>query len=100
MLWASWGAKRYLQCIAYSQSGTIEGPWIQEPKPFIDNNTGHGMGFSETTDFVHFKNIGHFNEGVMKTTNFKSPKHGAVTYLTKAELKAVADHWKIAIDLK
>ncbi|WP_068704707.1 glycoside hydrolase family 43 protein [Paludibacter jiangxiensis] len=58
------------------------------------------MGFSETTDFVHFKNIGHFNEGEMKTTNFKSPKHGAVTYLTKAELKAVADHWKIAIDLK
>ncbi|WP_293053787.1 glycoside hydrolase family 43 protein [Paludibacter sp.] len=58
------------------------------------------MGFSETTDFVHFKNIGHFNEGEMKTTNFKSPKHGAVTYLTKAELKAVADHWKIALDQK
>jgi len=46
MLWASWGAKRYLQCVAYSQSGTIEGPWIQEPKPFIDNNTGHGMFFT------------------------------------------------------
>jgi hypothetical protein len=45
MLWASWGAKRYLECVAYSQSGTIEGPWIQEEKPFIDNNTGHGMLF-------------------------------------------------------
>lgn len=45
MLWASWGAKRYLECVAYSQSGTIDGPWIQEEKPFIDDNTGHGMLF-------------------------------------------------------
>jgi len=55
------------------------------------------MGFSETKDFVSFKDIGHFNEGIMKTTNFKSPKHGAVTYLTKKELKAIADHWKIEL---
>ena len=57
------------------------------------------MGFSETTDFVTYKNIGHFNEGVMKTTNFKGPKHGAVTYLTKKELKAIAEHWKVDIEL-
>src|SRR5690606_18830555 len=25
----------------------------------------HNFGFSETTDFVYFENIGHFNEGVM-----------------------------------
>ena len=55
------------------------------------------MGFSETTDFVNFKDLGHFNEGVMKTTNFTSPKHGAVTYLTKKELKAIADYWKLNI---
>ncbi|WP_100615080.1 glycoside hydrolase family 43 protein [Confluentibacter citreus] len=53
------------------------------------------MGFSETKDFVTYQDIGHFNKGVMKTTNFTSPKHGAVTYLTKQELKAIADHWKI-----
>lgn len=53
------------------------------------------MGFSETTDFVNYKHLGRFNEGVMKTTNFKSPKHGAVTYLTKQELKAIAKHWKV-----
>ena len=58
------------------------------------------MGFSETTDFKTFKNIGHFNEGIMKTTNFKSPKHGAVTYLTLDELKAIAKHWKVKIDLE
>ena len=53
------------------------------------------MGFSETTDFVTYKNIGRFNEGAMKTTNFQNPKHGAVTYLTKEELKAIAEHWKV-----
>ncbi len=57
------------------------------------------MGFSETTDFTNFTNLGHFNEGVMKTTNFTSPKHGAVTYLTLDELKAIAAHWKVDINL-
>lgn len=57
------------------------------------------MGFSETTDFVTYKNLGHFNEGVMKATNFTSPKHGAVTYLTKKEMKAIAEHWKMNIKL-
>ena len=57
------------------------------------------MGFSETTDFITYKNIGHFNEGVMKTTNFTSPKHGAITRLTLDELKAVAAHWNVNIKL-
>ena len=38
-------------------------------------------------------------EGVMKTTNFTSPKHGAVTDLTHDELKAIAEHWKVDIKL-
>jgi hypothetical protein len=46
MLWASWGANRYLQCVAYSQSGTIDGPWIQAVEPLIGNNSGHGMMFT------------------------------------------------------
>jgi hypothetical protein len=57
------------------------------------------MGFSETTDFQTFKNIGRFNQGVMKTTNFTAPKHGAVTYLTLDELKAVAKQWKLDLKL-
>ena len=59
----------------------------------------NNMGFSETSDFISYKNIGHFNEGVMKTINFERPKHGAITYLTKKELKAVTEHWKINIKL-
>jgi len=33
----------------------------------------HNFGFSETSDFVHFTNLKHFNEGVMKMTNFPFP---------------------------
>ncbi|MFB3776300.1 MAG: glycoside hydrolase family 43 protein [Bryobacteraceae bacterium] len=59
----------------------------------------NNMGFSETTDFVTYRDLGHFNQGVMKTTNFTGPKHGAVTYLTLDELKSVAAHWKVDIKL-
>ncbi|MBN1924290.1 MAG: glycoside hydrolase family 43 protein [Prolixibacteraceae bacterium] len=55
------------------------------------------MGFSETIDFVNYSHIGRFNEGAMKTTNFTSPKHGAVTYLTKDELKAIAEYWQVEV---
>ena len=54
------------------------------------------FGFSETSDFKTFTNLGRFNEGVMKTTNFSSPKHGAVIPLTRAEARRLADHWKLA----
>ena len=43
----------------------------------------HNFGFVETTDFVNYKDLGHFNDGVMKTTNFTSPKHGAIIQITK-----------------
>ncbi|HPG39417.1 MAG TPA: glycoside hydrolase family 43 protein [bacterium] len=46
MLWATWGAHRYLQGVAYSESGTIDGPWIQDEKPLKDDNSGHGMMFT------------------------------------------------------
>lgn len=54
----------------------------------------HNFGFAETTDFVTFKNLGRFNEGVMKTTNFTSPKHGAVAHLTKAEADRLEKFWQ------
>jgi len=59
----------------------------------------NNMGFSETKDFSAYQNLGHFNEGVMRGTNFERPKHGAVTYLTGAELEAVAAHWHIPLAL-
>jgi hypothetical protein len=59
----------------------------------------NNMGFSETKDFVTYKHLKRFNEGVMKGTNFERPKHGAVTYMTLDELKAVKEHWKVDINL-
>lgn len=54
----------------------------------------HNFGFVETSDFVNFKPLGRFNEGVMKTTNFTSPKHGAVIQITADEKKRLENHWK------
>lgn len=53
----------------------------------------HNFGFSETTDFKNFDNLGRFNEGVMKTTNFSSPKHAAVIHLTKEEARKLSQHY-------
>lgn len=47
MLWSTWGEERYLQAVCYSESGTIDGPWVQEPEPFLSNNSGHGMLFRD-----------------------------------------------------
>jgi len=46
MLWSSWGERRYAQGVAYSESGSIKGPWVQEEEPFMSDNSGHGMLFT------------------------------------------------------
>ena len=55
----------------------------------------NNMGFSETTDFVHYKNLGRFNDqgSPMKATNFSGPKHGAVVHITAEELKRLKDYF-------
>lgn len=45
MLWTSWVHDVYTQGVAYSQSGTLDGPWVQEPEPITPPNFGHGMIF-------------------------------------------------------
>ena len=49
----------------------------------------NNMGFSETRDFVHFQDIGRFNDpgSPMKATNFSGAKHGAVMPITMKELE-------------
>ncbi len=54
----------------------------------------HNFGFIETSDFVSFKNLGRFNEGVMKSTNFNAPKHGAVIQITAEEAARLEEYWK------
>ncbi len=53
----------------------------------------HNFAFRETSDFEAFTDLGRLNEGVMKSTNFSSPKHGAVIHLTKSEAQKLAAHW-------
>jgi hypothetical protein len=53
------------------------------------------FGFIETSDFKHFKPLGRFNEGVMKATNFISPKHGSVIQITKREAQRLIRYWQL-----
>lgn len=45
MLWTSWIYDIYTQGVAYSESGTLDGPWMQEREPVTPPNFGHGMLF-------------------------------------------------------
>ena len=45
MIWTSWVGRDYTMGVAYSKSGTILGPWVQEPRPLTPANYGHGMLF-------------------------------------------------------
>jgi len=45
MIWTSWIYDVYTQGVAYSESGTLDGPWVQEKEPITPPNYGHGMLF-------------------------------------------------------
>ena len=45
MIWTSWIYDVYTQGVAYSESGTLDGPWVQEEQPITPPNFGHGMLF-------------------------------------------------------
>lgn len=45
MIWTSWIFDVYTQGVVYSESGTLEGPWIHEKDPVTPPNFGHGMLF-------------------------------------------------------
>lgn len=56
--------------------------------------TPPNFGFTETSDFNTFTDLGRFNEGKMKSTNFNAPKHGAVIHLTAEEADYLEKYWK------
>ncbi len=45
MLWTSWIHDVYTQGVAYSVSGTLDGPWVQEKEPITPADFGHGILF-------------------------------------------------------
>jgi beta-xylosidase len=44
MLWSSYGKAGYVQALARSRSGEIEGPW-EQLGPLVERDSGHGMLF-------------------------------------------------------
>ncbi|MGC9346781.1 MAG: glycoside hydrolase family 43 protein, partial [Anaerolineae bacterium] len=45
MLWSTFGWRGYMTLIAASESGSIQGPWVQQPRPLFMEDGGHGMIF-------------------------------------------------------
>ena len=62
----------------------------------------NNMGFSKTRDFIHFRDIGRFNDpgSPMKATNFSAPKHGAVMPISPDELQRLTRHFARACDCR
>ena len=46
MIWSTFTQKGYVQAIAYSDNGEIDGNWCHE-KPMFEENGGHGMIFED-----------------------------------------------------
>ena len=47
MIWSGFGDGGYTLGIARSESGSIHGPWRQEPEPLFRRDGGHGMLFRD-----------------------------------------------------
>lgn len=45
MIWTSFRKGIYTMGVAYSESGKLAGPWIQQEEPVYDKDGGHGMLF-------------------------------------------------------
>lgn len=45
MVWSSFKDGRYAQGLAVSESGSVLGPWKQQPEPLFASDGGHGMVF-------------------------------------------------------
>lgn len=45
MIWTSWVRDIYTQGVVYSESGTLDGPWIHQKEPITPPDFGHGMLF-------------------------------------------------------
>ena len=46
MIWSSYGPRKYATGVAWSASGKVAGPWVQQPEPLFADDGGHGMIFN------------------------------------------------------
>ena len=47
MFWSSWGTNGYAVGVAKSETGEVNGSWIQQETPVFPENGGHGMVFRD-----------------------------------------------------
>lgn len=47
LIWTSWRDSIYTTGVAYSRTGTLDGPWEHEQEPLLPPNYGHGMMFHD-----------------------------------------------------
>ncbi|MBN1641096.1 MAG: glycoside hydrolase family 3 C-terminal domain-containing protein [Anaerolineae bacterium] len=45
MLWSTFGWRGYTTVVAESTSGSVHGPWVQQPRPLFAEDGGHAMVF-------------------------------------------------------
>ena len=54
MIWSSFYRGEYCEGIAYSQSGSVMGPWEQDERLLFEKNGGHGMIFTDLDGALQF----------------------------------------------
>ena len=54
MFWSSWGTNGYAVGVAKSETGNVNGPWIQQETPVFPENGGHGMVFHDKEENLQF----------------------------------------------
>lgn len=62
MIWTSWIDDVYTMGVAYSQTGRLAGPWVQEPQPLTPPNHGHGMLFRDLSGRWLLSLHSHYND--------------------------------------
>lgn len=80
MLWSSYNHEGYVQTIARSQSGKLEGPW-EQLDPLVKGDSGHGMLFKIFED----------NWMLILHHPFSTPESRAIIY----EAEETEDRFKI-----
>ena len=54
MFWSSWGTNGYAVGVAKSETGEVNGSWIQQETPVFPENGGHGMVFRDKEENLQF----------------------------------------------
>lgn len=54
MVWSSFYHGEYCEAIAYAESGSILGPWVQDERLLFEKDGGHGMVFADLNGDLQF----------------------------------------------